>query len=122
CIGERGNDVGIRCAISHRVDQAGVLRFRNGNPARSRNERCFRACVLAECNFVTFNGSLKTSFAMRAAPLLVGKNPSQVRAVQQLLAFCQQRTTLQMNMNNICDYAEAVHTCIRSNNNLRLGL
>ncbi|XP_058978237.1 uncharacterized protein LOC131802283 [Musca domestica] len=119
CGKERLKDSIRRCAISHRVGQAEILRLIYGRPSHSGREKCFRACSIIECRFFNIDGTLRQDTPNRIGNYLAIGNPQKAQLVRKLASNCLKHIPL---YGSVCDTAEAFIHCMVSTSPVPLSL
>ncbi|XP_058978529.1 general odorant-binding protein 28a-like [Musca domestica] len=90
CIGDRLKTVYKQCMEEAGVSKADVTDFIDQKPAQNELAKCFRACVLTECNMMDENGNFKRNSAFEMAENFSTGQISEIKIIENVANMCLQ--------------------------------
>ncbi|XP_075154526.1 uncharacterized protein LOC142228098 [Haematobia irritans] len=118
CLGDFAKNVLDTCAAKNNVGDVEINRLLHGNSAKNRNEKCFRACFLKECDYFEGYGGFKVDTPQRLANQISLRNSSKYGIAKKIVATCIYITP----DPHYCDTAENLFKCIKLNSPFPLTL
>ncbi|XP_059222523.1 uncharacterized protein LOC106084284 [Stomoxys calcitrans] len=118
CLGDFAKGVLNMCAEKNNVGKAAIEDFLKGKLSNNKNERCFRACFLMECEYFEGYGGFKSDTQLRLATQFALRYPSKYKVAKKIVGSCM----FALSEPNVCDTAEELFKCIKLNSPFPLTL